>query len=210
MKIIRIAISVFMLIVSTFSLSACSSKIDSLDGYWKEISQNETWHEAVIQNGIIEINWVSSDMNALYWRGTYVPPNNSVSDYSWTSNNIIPEDEFNMLASNDKTKIFTYNDEILSYSASAMGVTKTVKLKLIEKYENQNNNESFYIKSNIDNCDISNDNISIKVDNSINAINMLNVFEIPSIYSWDLYSEIECYPSTKITSKNINLNIFSA
>ena len=32
------------------------------------------------------------------------------------------------MASGDDTKVFTYDNETISYSASAMGVTKTIKL----------------------------------------------------------------------------------
>lgn len=123
---------VIMALMCIMFLTGCKEKVESLEGKWKETGNNETWHEATIKDGIIEIYWISEDMNALYWRGTYEEPDGAVSEYEWTSLNRIPEDQLFMMASSAESKMFYYEDGVLSYEVSAMGVTRKFKLKLVE------------------------------------------------------------------------------
>lgn len=127
--------------IMALSMAACSQqatdtgatetqtekKVLNLEGTW--ISDDEGMvHQAEIKNGVIEIYWVSEDTKALYWAGTYEAPTDDKEPYSWTSANDTEKTSTAMLASSDAEKTFTYEDGVLSYSASAMGVTKTVKL----------------------------------------------------------------------------------
>lgn len=101
-----------------------------LTGTWTEEDAADTYHEAVIKDGTIEINWISDggETKSLYWSGTYKAPEEATDEYSWTSENDKEKTDGALLASGDDTKEFTYADGKLTYEASAMGTTKTVKL----------------------------------------------------------------------------------
>lgn len=136
---------IVLALVLCFGLVACSgdsnnsgetskdtAKIIDLTGTWKQIDGNseDTWQEATISDGIIEINWVSDggDTKALYWKGTVEIPENE-KEFNWTSQGDVEEMTDALLASQDETKEFTYKDDVISYEASAMGVATTVKLE---------------------------------------------------------------------------------
>lgn len=102
-----------------------------LTGTWAPADKGDSYQEAVIKDGTIEINWVSDggDTKSLYWAGTYVAPTDPTDEYSWTSENDKEKTGGALMASGDGTKEFKYKDGVLSYEASAMGTTKTVKLE---------------------------------------------------------------------------------
>lgn len=102
-----------------------------LTGTWKSEENNGSWQEAVISNDRIEINWVSDngDTKSIYWIGTYEAPTEAVDEYVWTSDRNKEETDNALLASTDDTKEFTYKSGVLSYEASALGTTTTVKME---------------------------------------------------------------------------------
>ncbi len=102
----------------------------NLSGIWRSENNNGNYHEATITENSIIINWVSDDgkTKSLYWAGTYTPPNEYVTEYSWVSNNDHDKTDSAMLASTDDTKEFLFKNGILSYSTSAMGTTTTMEL----------------------------------------------------------------------------------
>ena len=106
-----------------------------LTGEWKQVNSNseDTYHIAVIQDDAIEINWVmeEDDTKALYWAGTLVAPETADEPYTWDSENDKEKTDMALLASGDDTKTFTYENGQLSYDASMMGVTQTVKLEKV-------------------------------------------------------------------------------
>lgn len=110
----------------------------SLDGTWKSVDNesDDAWQEAVIEGDTITINWVSDngDTKALYWAGTVDPADGkTVEDvFSWDSVNDTEQTSKAMLASGDETKAFTYEGGQISYEASAMGTTKTVRLERVQ------------------------------------------------------------------------------
>ena len=134
-------LSIAMIFALCFALAACGGGSDEpaepLDptGTWVEVDPADTYHEAVIKDVTIEINWISDgdDTKSLYWAGTYEAPTEAADEYAWTSENDKDKTGSALLASGDDTKDFTYADGILSYEASAMGTTKTVKLEKQEK-----------------------------------------------------------------------------
>lgn len=208
-KIIRF----LLFIIFAIFLTGCSKKTDNLEGKWKEIDANETWHEATIQDGIIEIYWVSDDMNALYWRGTYDAPVDSVNKYEWVSLNRIPEDQFYMMASTAESKNFVYEKGYIIYDASALGVTKKVKLELIEQYEKTKENiitqqptgkDEFSLELN-DNGKIKDNLISINVCSLTENYSFINTFTISNNFKWELHYEQECLPELNIVSKTVDL-----
>ncbi len=109
---------------------ASASKTDSLVGNWEEKDKGDTYHAGYITGDTIEIFWVSDggESLSLYWAGSYVKPGEMVSEYSWESANDTEKTAFALLASGDDTKTFTYKDGELTYTASALGTTKTIHL----------------------------------------------------------------------------------
>ena len=155
-------ISLALIMLMVFALAACGSSGDAapaagsaeeaaaptptpeptptpapdLTGEWKQTnSEDETaYHMAKISGDVIEINWVSEedDMNALYWCGTFVAPTTPDEPYTWESVADHEKTDAAILASMDDTKVFTYEDGVLSYEAGAMGVTKTFTMEKVQ------------------------------------------------------------------------------
>lgn len=104
-----------------------------LTGEWKQVNSNsdDFYQIATIEGETIEINWFteSEETKALYWAGSYIAPETADEPYTWDSVNDKEKTDSAMLASGDDTKTFTYEDGQLSYEASAMGVTQTVRLE---------------------------------------------------------------------------------
>ena len=104
-----------------------------LTGSWKQVNKNseDSWQEAVIDDGAITINWDSNggDTKSLYWAGTYEAPTSDTESYSWVSENDTSQTDKAPLASTAETKDFKYDNGVLSYEATAMGTTTTVKME---------------------------------------------------------------------------------
>lgn len=104
-----------------------------LTGNWKQTNSksDSSYQSATISGDTIEIYWVSDngDTKSLYWAGTFVAPTLADEPYKWDSKNDHSKTENAMLASSDDTKTMTYQNGVLSYAASAMGTTTTVKLE---------------------------------------------------------------------------------
>lgn len=123
---------IFVITLLTAVLTACGGRteaISDLSGTWTSQKSDDSYQEAVISDNYIEINWISTDSKSLYWAGTYISPNDAVSEYSWISENDKEKTDSALLASGDDTKEFTYKDGVISYKTSAMGTTTTTKLK---------------------------------------------------------------------------------
>ena len=99
----------------------------------EQVNKNseDSWQEAVIDDGAITINWVSNggDTKSLYWAGTYEAPTSDTESYSWVSENDTSQTDKAPLASTAETKDFKYDNGVLSYEATAMGTTTTVKME---------------------------------------------------------------------------------
>lgn len=101
-----------------------------LTGTWKSTNSDseDSWMEATITSDTIQIGWVTADTRSLYWIGTFEAPNQP-GDWSWTSQADREKMDTALMASQDDAKDFTYTEtDGLSFDASAMGVTKTVKM----------------------------------------------------------------------------------
>lgn len=134
-------LSVIMVISMLFCLSACSSTNSpaaskepaNLTGEWKQVNSgsNNSWQSATIEGDIITIYWVSNngDTKSLFWVGTYIAPTTTDEPYTWDSVNDHSQTDKALLASEEETKTMTYEKGQLSYSASIMGTTSTVRLE---------------------------------------------------------------------------------
>ncbi len=137
-------LSLLFAVLMVFSLTACGNngipaekqeeaKAPDLTGEWKQVNPNseDNYHIATIGGDQIEIYWftASTDTKSLYWAGTFVAPTTTDTPYTWDSQNDKEKTGSAMLASGDDTKTFTYDGKQISYSASALGITQTVKLE---------------------------------------------------------------------------------
>ena len=99
-----------------------------LAGSWKV--SNDTFNmSGVIEGETITIYWEKGDTKSLYWAGSYKAPETTDEPYIWTSENDHSQTDKAMLAVSADTKDFTYEKGELSFEASAMGTTSTVKMK---------------------------------------------------------------------------------
>ena len=104
-----------------------------LAGTWKQTNSEseDAYQAAVITGDTIAINWVSDggDTESIYWVGTFTPPADDASPYTWTSTRDAAATDSAMLASTDDSKDFTFEAGEVSYKASLMGTTTTVRLE---------------------------------------------------------------------------------
>ena len=137
------------------SLLGCSSdtttqtqenEIPDLTGEWQQVNSNseDTYQVATITDNTIEIYWVTEDANSksLYWAGTYVAPETPDLPYSWNSENDTEKTSGALLASGADTKTFTYDNNQISYEASAFGETATVQLERVAETSIQNTEQT--------------------------------------------------------------------
>lgn len=128
-------------VILACSLVACGSsgssgphakQIPDLTGEWKQTNNDSeaSYQSATISGDTIEIYWIGSDdTKSLYWAGSYSAPTTADVPYTWDSQNDHSKTDSAIMASGDDTKTMTYQNGVLSYDVSAMGITKTVKLE---------------------------------------------------------------------------------
>ena len=134
------ALSLFLCAILLLSLTACGGKNSKepadLTGQWQQSnsSSKDSYMTATISGDTIEIYWTSEtdDSKSLYWAGTFTAPTTADEPYVWTSENDHSKTDTALLASMDDTKEFTYQKGVISYSASALGTTTTVKLEKVK------------------------------------------------------------------------------
>ena len=87
--------------------------------------------DAEITGDTITVNWVSNggDTKSIYWVGTYEAPTNPGDLWSWESSRDKEQTDGALLASTNDTKVFDWQDGELSFEASAMGTTTTVRME---------------------------------------------------------------------------------
>lgn len=127
-------IKIIGVLAAAILLAGCGSApkqagISDFSGTWKQTGDNDSYQEAVIADGTIEIYWMSTDTKSLYWAGTFENPDKEVTEYTVISENDHDKTDMAMLASGADTKEITYKDGTLNYDVSAMGTTKTVHLE---------------------------------------------------------------------------------
>lgn len=111
----------------TRDIPVVEAKAVSYDGVWK--STGDIAMTAVIKGNLIEIDMISSDDSAsIYWVGTFpVRPAETVI----TSIPDLDILEYAILASQAKSKVFTYQDEKLSFDFKMLGTKHRIHLEKI-------------------------------------------------------------------------------
>ena len=118
---------------SSNGANSTEKQIPDLTGEWKQENSNsaDSYQSATITDDTITIYWVSDngETKSLYWAGSFIAPTTTEEPYSWDSKNDHSKTDSSLLASSDDTKTMTYQNGVLSYEASALGTTTTIKLK---------------------------------------------------------------------------------
>ena len=118
---------------NTASQKAEEKQPADLTGDWKQVnsSSDDSYQQATISGDTIEIYWVSDngDSKSLYWAGSFEAPTTADEPYSWESKNDHDKTDSALMASSDDTKKFTYENNQISYEASALGTTTTIRLE---------------------------------------------------------------------------------
>lgn len=130
----------FCVLFSVFTLPAYSENkpIPNLAGEWKQTNSTSTdsWQFAIISGKTITIYWISDkgETQSLYWDGSFDAPKTAAEPYVFKSKNNHSKTDSAFLATSDDTKTITYQNGILSYKVSILGITTTVKLKKQKTY----------------------------------------------------------------------------
>lgn len=121
-----------------------------LSGEWKQANSNseDSYQAAYIADGAVEVYWVLNEGSddesiALYWAGTFTPPETADEPYAWESANDKSRTNSALMASGDDTKTFTYRDGKISYSVSIQGQTVDVELTKQEWGYGAKGNDNF-------------------------------------------------------------------
>lgn len=93
-------------------------------GEWIQKNHGDSWQEAVVTDGYIEVYWVSEDMLALYWAGTF----EADGDGTKLSKNDFEKTQYALMASGAETKEFECQGGEIAYEVTAMGMTTTLHL----------------------------------------------------------------------------------
>lgn len=99
------------------------------DGTWTQTDESDAYTMvATIHDGVITININAPDQSALYWTGTWPA---SVTDTKQTITSVADRAalDASLLGSQDATKDFKYEHEVLSYKFTALGVTQTIHME---------------------------------------------------------------------------------
>jgi hypothetical protein len=99
----------------------------SLNGHWTADLGSSTLLAVVTDNGI-EIQWANGDSSALYWKGTFPVPQKLVAKFTIVSEGDLHAMDESMLGSKDLEKTFTYENNTINFSLTAIGVTTKVHL----------------------------------------------------------------------------------
>ncbi|OII04035.1 hypothetical protein [Curtobacterium sp. MCBA15_008] len=106
--------------------------IPDLAGDWKQnnSASDDGWMTAAISGNTITANFVTDngDTTSLFWVGTFTPPTDDTTRYTWTSTRDTAATDTALLASTDATKDFTYENDEISFPVSIAGSTATVRL----------------------------------------------------------------------------------
>lgn len=127
--------------VAALVLAACSDEAKEppeLTGEWIQPSDGSFYHMATITDDKIEIWWYlpEDDLRALYWSGSFTPPETGKEPYQWDSVNSFTEAELDasnayVRTSREGIKTFTYKKGQISYNVTAGHLRMTYTLERV-------------------------------------------------------------------------------
>lgn len=117
--------------------SDADAETPDLTGDWEQSNKNsETdYLIATIEGDVITISWYWIDDEgevgtSIYWVGTYVAPETGGS-YSWESEIDREATDAEPMAATSSSKTFTYEDGVLTFDVTLLGVTTTVEMEKV-------------------------------------------------------------------------------
>lgn len=134
----RKVLALLAIVVSIFTLASCgtshgasvSKTAISLTGEWHQVNSNpDGWMTASISGESIQVNLKGRDSSSIFWLGTFETHRRWADKFKVVSIGDQDAMRWDITASNEKTKTFTYDHGILSFEFSAVGSTTTVRMK---------------------------------------------------------------------------------
>lgn len=112
-------------------VSVAAVKPVELIGTWSQSNADSSLSmTATVTDGKIIIDMhLAGDEGGTYWIGTFDTGKHTTSNFTVTSNGDVAAMSTMLLASQAKTKTFTYDNGDLSFDFSMMGVTRTIHLQ---------------------------------------------------------------------------------
>ncbi len=111
---------------------ACGKQAQDLKGSWKQVNSNsdDAYQIAAIDDDSISVYWYTEedDMSALYWAGTFKVPT-SGGKKTVESSNYHDLTDYALLATEDDTKTFTFENNKMSFVVSVAGVENTIVME---------------------------------------------------------------------------------
>ncbi|QJD49769.1 lipoprotein [Streptomyces phage ClubPenguin] len=130
----RKVLALLALIVSIFTLASCgtshgvsaSKKPTSLVGEWNQINASrDGWMTASISGESIQVNLRGRDSSTVFWMGSFDTHKRTATKYKVVSLGDQDAMKYEIFASTEKKKTFTYDHGVLSFVFS-MGKSSTV------------------------------------------------------------------------------------
>lgn len=132
-------IVLLLLAAALLSLTGCGSAAagppPDLTGEWVQTgSENAAFYQvATITEDTITAYWyvTEDDVRRMYWCGTFVPPEDGSSSYTWVSENTATALNHTNWTIDDETKTFTYKKGKLVYNVNMGNMRMSVALEKI-------------------------------------------------------------------------------
>jgi len=141
-SVIRLCLALLGVILSLIALlTACGSEHaatanqqpKSLIGDWRQVGHNpDGWFTASITGGSIQVNLEGRDSSSIYWMGSFDSSHPTVGKFKIVS---IPDADArytmktSLMASEETTKPFTYDNGVISFKYSILGTSAVIQLK---------------------------------------------------------------------------------
>lgn len=138
--IMRKVLALLALIASIFTLAACGSshggshddkRPTTMMGEWRQINASpDGWMTASISGSSIQVNLRSRDYSSIFWMGSFETNqlNHPSGKFKVVSLGDQDAMKWDITASTEKQKTFTYNNGDLSFQYSAMGSSTIVHM----------------------------------------------------------------------------------
>lgn len=123
-----VAITAAVILIPRLMPAAPSWTAADLVGNWATADNAMT---AEVTPGRIAVYWNSDGTQALYWAGSFPVPGGPDKTKTVTSA-AAPENQTAIMASSDPQKVFTVTRNGISFSVTALGMTKQTTLKKVK------------------------------------------------------------------------------
>lgn len=133
-----VLLAFLILLVSAISLAACGTSHDAsrsnknpatLVGEWRQINASSNgWMTASISSGSIQVNLRGRDSSSIFWLGTFDTSRKPRGKFNIVSIGDQDAMRWDITASSEKKKTFSYNRGVLSFEFSAMGSSATIHM----------------------------------------------------------------------------------